>query len=100
MSEYIEREETLRLIEEMRFEEDDNAHNAAEEIYYLVKDMDDADVAPVKRGTWEKTSLIGYLRCSVCHGCYISDIWLDGKHWNFCPHCGADLRGENDGLAD
>ena len=63
----------------------------------MIEDAPAADVVPVKHGVWEKTKMDGFLRCSACRDCYIDDNWLDGKHWNFCPYCGADLRGkEND----
>lgn len=85
MSDYIEREALLHKI---------RWASAVEECVMSVRRMQAADVVPVKHGMWEKTSMDGFLRCSVCHDCYIDDNWLDGKHWNFCPHCGADLRGE------
>lgn len=44
-----------------------------------------ADVRPVVRGRWEKDTPMGY-KCSVC-GCL-----MPGKS-NFCPNCGADMRG-------
>lgn len=37
-------------------------------------------------------TLRGYLVCSVCHGCYVSDDWPDGKKWAYCPHCGARME--------
>lgn len=85
MSDYIEREALLHKI---------RWASAVEECVMSVRRMQAADVVPVKHGMWEKTSMDGFLRCSVCHDCYIDDNWLDGKHWNFCPHCGADLRWE------
>lgn len=94
MSEYIEREETLRLIEEMRFEEDDNAHDAAEEIYYLVKDMDDADVAPVAESEWEADG--DYLLCARCGVRVSRDLtFSDVGKLNYCPNCGAKIRTED-----
>ena len=50
---------------------------------------------PVKHGEWEPSPhLFGYVRCSECHDCNIWSEWIDGKKWNFCPNCGADMRGE------
>lgn len=79
----------------MRVKEDDYAPDVAQAIYDFVVDMDAADVAPVVHGAWEKTSMDGFLRCSVCYDCYIEEIWLDGEKecWNFCPHCGAKMDG-------
>lgn len=84
MSDYIEREALLHKI---------RWASAVEECVMSVRRMQAADVVPVKHGMWEKTNKDGFLRCSACRDCYIDDNWLDGKHWNFCPHCGADLRG-------
>lgn len=44
-----------------------------------------------KRGKWIGSEL-GNCSCCGHEGC-ASDIWDDGKIM-FCPHCGADLRGE------
>ena len=47
-----------------------------------------------KEGEWEpRTDVIGFVRCSVCKDCNIYDEWADGKKWNFCPNCGAKMKG-------
>ena len=52
-----------------------------------------------KTGKWIGTEYAGYAdgnpvyyewKCSAC-GCVIED---DEPTWNFCPNCGADMRGE------
>lgn len=54
-----------------------------------------ADVQPVVRGKWTSVFDIGIV-CNQCgydieeHG---YDVRTDGEP-NFCPNCGADLRGE------
>ena len=60
-------------------------------------EIPDADVRPVGRGEWELTALattydicglnkkIGY-QCPFCG-------WFTRSPDNFCPHCGAYLRG-------
>ena len=48
-----------------------------------------ADVRPVVRGRWLcETEIEGHAcgECSVCHKIRVID--------NFCPSCGADMRGE------
>ena len=32
-----------------------------------------------------------FLTCSECHGTVLNN---GSAHWNFCPNCGADLRGD------
>ena len=45
------------------------------------------------RGQWERIpySFVGGYRCSICGCKFLS------HEWNFCPNCGADMRGEQDG---
>lgn len=48
-----------------------------------------ADVRPVVRGRWlHETEIEGHAcgECSACHKIRVID--------NFCPNCGADMRGE------
>ena len=58
-----------------------------------------------ERGRWERDQVewcdpfvdslplwVDVMQCSVCKG------YIEGSHGkNFCPHCGADMRGEEDG---
>lgn len=48
-----------------------------------------ADVRPVVRGRWlYETEIEGHAcgECSACHKIRVID--------NFCPNCGADMKGE------
>ena len=51
--------------------------------------------APVRHGRWieqEKYDFGVMYDCSIC-----GDRILDNGHsWNYCPNCGADMRGSND----
>jgi rubrerythrin len=52
-----------------------------------------SEMKPVKRGKWD-----GYIcsECNVCADYFISgDFYFDEKP-NFCPNCGADMRGDTD----
>lgn len=66
-------------------------------------DIPAADVRPVVRGHWisreeaekifeENYSDFPVGECSVCGHC----DWdcTESESFNFCPHCGADMRGE------
>ena len=54
-----------------------------------------ADVRENVRGEWQPIEVQPYFKkhfdtsvaCSVCHR-------KGNKRWNFCPNCGADMRGE------
>lgn len=54
-----------------------------------------------KMGKWIGTEFDGYAdgnpvyyewKCSAC-GCVVED---EEPTWNYCPNCGADMRGEDD----
>lgn len=51
-----------------------------------------ADVAPVRRGRWEKCDNLKP-KCSVC-GEYHLYAWSDYRKCNYCPNCGAKMDGE------
>lgn len=40
--------------------------------------------------------VVGYV-CSVCHEGYEKEV-MGKTTWDFCPNCGADMRGEQDAL--
>lgn len=49
-----------------------------------------ADVVEVKHGEWiDYDDDYGSLMCSICEKDAPNDI-----PWDFCPNCGADMRGE------
>ena len=52
------------------------------------------------RGTWMPDTMCYYEErfiCSECKGNYKVDTCMGKPMWNFCPNCGADMRGEQDG---
>lgn len=57
----------------------------------IVSEIPAADVRPVVRGRWsEKPYLLGTTNvCSVCGENY----GMPHGKYNFCPNCGADMRG-------
>lgn len=46
-----------------------------------------------KRGEWLGKPFGGYstVRCSVCRSAFLENSGM----WNYCPNCGADMRGEH-----
>jgi hypothetical protein len=60
--------------------------------------VNEAPTVEQKKGRWEPHPRhFGFDRCSVCHECIIANDWADGRKWGYCPECGADMRGEEDG---
>lgn len=52
-----------------------------------------ADVRPVVRGKWLPTKDDNKKRCSHCDVIHLIAQYPYGNA-NFCPNCGADMRGE------
>lgn len=48
-----------------------------------------------EKGKWLTVSgrLGNEVECSICHDVF----WIWMNNYSFCPRCGADMRGENDG---
>lgn len=60
------------------------------EIEEIIDEMPSADVRENIHGEWIRQEY--YCVCSNCHKYYIS---IGDKYdFNFCPRCGADMRGE------
>ena len=83
MAEYIEKQLVLSKSQqdylEGRYDYDD---------FVLVSDIESippADVRPVVRGDW-----IGDGDCIICSNCKTAYTFMGS---NFCPNCGADMRG-------
>ena len=55
------------------------------------------DEEPVKRGMWTFIRLTdkdwGH-KAKECSSC--GSTFFDTRQWNYCPNCGADMRGESD----
>ena len=55
-----------------------------------------ADVRPVVRGGWRiidiKNTKNGPVRSCVCSECRFGATFINGP--NYCPNCGADMRGD------
>lgn len=66
----------------------------------IIETQPTVDAEPVKHGHWEKPQRHGvisydehaYAECSCCH----KSQYL-ARGMNYCPHCGADMRGREGG---
>lgn len=97
MAEYIEREAVLKHLDECKGEPSELCYTYAlyRSIEHIVRDIPAADVAEVKRGKWIMRG--GKLYCSSCQqrACVTrdsEDFWYTAGT-EFCPNCGADMRG-------
>lgn len=55
-----------------------------------------SDVQPVKHGRWELTDNPSFKKCSECGAWWSSDV-TDNYFTNYCPKCGAKMRGAKNG---
>ena len=92
MIDYISREFVLKCMEDSYKSAGISAEAKAKMTRWLNK-APAADVREVKRGKWIYDSWCKF-RCSECRA--LSKSEPAGRE-NFCPNCGADMRGEADG---
>lgn len=95
MSEYEELIKNLRSVKDTwQTQEEEWMLQAADAIEKLMT-LPAADVKPVVKGEWIDK---GYheewtFECSVCGGC-------SPEEYDFCPHCGADMREEGKTMSE
>ena len=82
----------------------DSNNDRANQIIDLFDDLPTSDVQPVKRGKWEqlvsKQSGLNYevgARCSCCNEHTVTICICEAMPFEFCPHCGARMDGDNNG---
>lgn len=58
-------------------------------------------VEPERKGEWILVNGKTSINCSYCYHCSWSLSFEDTvRQFNFCPNCGADMRGEEHGKID
>ena len=91
MSRYINADELIKDIENIYVEineENDPVINQGE-VLNLIEGYAAENVKPIVYGKWKNSVIADNFRaCSLC--CYVSPSGF----YNFCPNCGADMRGE------
>ena len=95
MSEYIEREAALSLVQPDA-PEDEKAvvtiATAKKLVRSIVRRTPAADVVPVVHGRWKCHGDCGVTECSAC-GWSIEEYVGD---YAYCPNCGAKMEGGSD----
>lgn len=70
-----------------------------EDMVKCVSNFPTADVKPVVRGEWkdvnenQNVKRFDHYECSICHMRYAGD-------YNYCPYCGAEMRGGDNGNSE
>ena len=92
MNKYIELEAAITEMRKPRFTE--------AELRRRLANIPAADVRPVVHGHWISTKeaeemgdIMKEFTCSIC-GCCEWDC-TESESFNFCPNCGADMRGKS-----
>ncbi len=67
------------------------------ELYDMLEQMPSAQTER-KKGKWidQDGGAFYTMECSECHKEPLLDEYGDYVQSDFCPHCGADMRGEQD----
>lgn len=85
MSDLIDRIELMRQIAEFGRE------IPKDQVMEVIARMEDVEVEDRPKGEWvNKEGVYGAAYCSKC------DYELRINNTNFCPNCGADMRGEDE----
>ncbi len=97
MKEYIERDAVLAFADRVRYVKNEDVEAGIQGVLIFVRDeIPAADVREVVRGEWEDAIQncgdSPHVKCSVCGEYY----WRYFKKFNFCPNCGAEMKGEAD----
>lgn len=89
--ELIDRDEAIKAINDVLMEDDQY------KVWLMLNiiNLKTVDAEPVRHGRW----IVEYevkdgrsMRCSECHMVF----WVgSGRDGNYCPNCGADMKGEN-----
>lgn len=98
MAEYIDKQKLIDILEARADMAIPDYKPVLLNIAKFVQLLPAAEVEPVRHGYWidcVDDYACDYIRCSACGAEYAS--WLDEcTHTNFCPECGADMRGGAD----
>lgn len=91
MSDYINREDVIRTIVKESAEKQLDS-DAIANVIYILSHFEPADVRENVRGEWIDAGEYPWDKCSICG--YYADYH---DEFNYCPNCGADMRGGNNG---
>ena len=98
MGEYISRKadhDLLRALERFRWRDPETGRGIDtldyDQVQFGIDKIKACDVQPVRHGRWKRSGPL--LECNQCGEIYSQLGGNGGKSWNYCPNCGADMRG-------
>jgi rubrerythrin len=98
MARYIDAEELTEEIESLSvmLGGENVFKTAKKSVLRIIDEQPTADVEEVKHGEWiEIIKDIGRGRTLIKYQCNKCDVYT-AKELNYCPNCGADMRGVKD----
>ena len=93
MSRFIDADKLEQFLHRDEWGTPDECWRPEHEFGKFIDVLSTADVRENVKGEWIREPNC-YYRCSVCGEHYPS--FRDDMDYNFCPNCGADMRGEKD----
>lgn len=96
MGEYIRKSDVINMVSEML--EDEWGYDGIKgDVESIVSKIPSSDVAPVVHGKW--VSCFEDWRKQIegdkCSECGFEHYGTNIRDYNYCPNCGADMRGDN-----
>lgn len=101
MAEYIDKKAADNALTAAAAADSDKKRRTWAKAIGVLHDVPAADVVPVVRGKFIELDIDdetkpSKFQCSVClHTEELFVITPEELEWKYCPHCGADMRGES-----
>jgi len=92
MAEYIKRIDVERNLFKIPVKVDEDGYSwiLLRNAFSACSESPSADVVERKRGAWLRNRF-GDTECGVCG--LTLESFIEGVFYNYCPNCGADMRG-------
>lgn len=92
---YLGDAEIMNSMDKTALDQIEGYKMALDSIAEDINNIPPVNVHPVKRGKWIEVTP-KHSRCSVCDTTCLIAVYPISKGANYCPNCGADMRGNAD----
>lgn len=90
MSDLISRKEAINMLCNLHI---DNVAVNGKRVTEYIRELPSVEAKPVVKGEW-KYDWLGKYICSNCYEKVTVKEVMGEPAWDWCPACGADMRGE------